>query len=183
MRVTRVVVLPAAPVLLPEHAGLTDPVPDLRTAARTALAPLAGHAVGLLAEPRWGERVGRHLLADAGVSAPGTGTWREADVVVVVGDGSARRGEKAPGHLDPRAHGWDERVEHALAHGDPATLAALDVQEGDELLAAGAGVLRELGTALVAAGREVARADLSYAADPFGVRYWVASWDLAPDVS
>jgi len=55
----------------------------------------------------------------------------------VVADGSARRTEKAPGHLDDRAEGFDAQVEKALAAGDPELLKALDVNLAEALLVGG----------------------------------------------
>ena len=48
-------------------------------------------------------------------------------------DGTARRGEKAPGHLHPDAVSFDERLEAALRAGDTETLATLDPEVGEEL--------------------------------------------------
>jgi hypothetical protein len=95
--------------------------------------------------------------------------------VLAMGDGSARRGEKAPGHLDPAAAGFDARVAAALAAGDPGALAALDPAEGERLLAAGVPVWRAVGAAL--AGRPVV-GRLRYEDAPFGVGYLVAEWHL-----
>lgn len=171
--VATVVVVPTAPLLLPEHAGRADVVPELRAAVRRVVADLFDVAV--LAEPAWGERVAEHLLADAGLREVGLG---EARALLVAGDGSARRAEKAPGHLDERAAPYDAVVEEALREGDAITLASLDTALGAELLAAGAPVLRALGDAVLASGRAVRNAELAYADDPFGVRYWVARWEL-----
>jgi hypothetical protein len=111
--------------------------------------------------------VGPHDLADALSGLPGGAG------VLAMGDGSARRGEKAPGHLDPAAGPFDAAVAAALAAGDTAALAALDPAEGARLLAAGVPVWRAVGTAL--AGRPVT-AHLSYDHAPFGVGYLVAEW-------
>jgi hypothetical protein len=92
--------------------------------------------------------------------------------LLVLGDGSARRTEKAPGYLDPRAAGYDTEVRTALASGDPALLGALDADLGAELLAAGAPVWRAVAP-LLSGGYD---ADLLYAGDPFGVAYFVATW-------
>lgn len=102
--------------------------------------------------------------------------------LLVVGDGSARRTEKAPGHLDPRAEAFDASVEQALASGDPAALMALDADLAHELLAGGASAWT---AAAAAAQTEIRpggtapggwRGELHYAAAPFGVGYFVASW-------
>jgi hypothetical protein len=93
--------------------------------------------------------------------------------VLAMGDGSARRSEKAPGHLDPAAGPFDAAVARALGDGDPAALAALDPAEGERLLAAGVPVWRAVGAAL--AGRSIEGRLLADEA-PFGVGYPVASW-------
>jgi hypothetical protein len=93
--------------------------------------------------------------------------------VLAMGDGSARRTEKAPGALDPAAAPYDAAVAAALAAGDPAALAGLDPAAGERLLAAGVPVWRAVGRAL--AGRPVT-GRLRYDDAPFGVGYLVAEW-------
>ena len=185
MTSTRVVVLPPAPALLPAYGGILDPVPELRRACRSAVAWLTDGAgddgdVAVLADPPdeaarrrgveipLGVRVARALLAKAPlrhVEAPAPADRR----ILVLANGSACRSEKAPGHLDPRAFAYDERIETALRVADNATLATLE----PGLLAAGIPQLRRLGEA----GLAVREADLRYAGDPYGVRYWVATWE------
>lgn len=102
--------------------------------------------------------------------------------LLVVADGSARRTEKAPGHLDDRAEGFDAQVEKALAAGDPELLKALDVHLAEALLVGGITAWRAAG----AAAAKEARADggapagwsgqVHLAAAPYGVGYLVASW-------
>ena len=58
-------------------------------------------------------------------------------VLLVVGDGSARRDAKAPGSLDPRATAFDAAAAAALGSGDPEALLALDAETGRQLLADG----------------------------------------------
>jgi hypothetical protein len=96
--------------------------------------------------------------------------------VLALGDGSARRTEKAPGALDPAAAPFDAVVAAALAAGDAGALAGLDPAEGRRLLAAGVPVWRAVGAAL--AGRPVS-ARLRYDDAPFGVGYLVADWTAA----
>jgi hypothetical protein len=96
--------------------------------------------------------------------------------VLAVGDGSARRTVKAPGHLDGAAGPFDAAVAAALAGGDAAALAALDPGEGERLLAAGTQAWRAVGAAL--AGRHIT-AHLRLDAAPFGVGYLVADWTAA----
>jgi hypothetical protein len=57
--------------------------------------------------------------------------------LLVMGDGSACRSEKAPGYLDPRAEQFDATVAKALAEVDTAALLALDPVLAAELLVAG----------------------------------------------
>ena len=93
--------------------------------------------------------------------------------VLALGDGSARRGVKAPGYLDERAAPFDAAVATALADGDAAALAELDPAEGERLLAAGVPVWRAVGGAL-AGGAMSGRLHADVA--PFGVGYLVADW-------
>jgi hypothetical protein len=64
----------------------------------------------------------------------------------------------------------------ALAEGDAGALAAIDLAEGERLLAAGAATWQAVGAAL--AGRVVV-ATLHLDAAPFGVGYLVADWLVA----
>ncbi len=94
--------------------------------------------------------------------------------LLVMGDGSARRTEKAPGWLDGRAADYDAGVSAALAAGDPASLAlAANPPLGAQLLAAGA-------PAWLAASRLLSggqwSAGVSYDEAPYGVGYLVATW-------
>lgn len=95
--------------------------------------------------------------------------------VLLLGDGSARRSEQAPGYLDPRAFGYDDLVAAALADGDAATLRDLDTGLGRELMVGGRSVFRLLGRI---AGERPVTAALDYRDDPFGVSYFVARWSI-----
>jgi hypothetical protein len=106
------------------------------------------------------------------IGAPGP--W----ALLVLGDGSARRGVKAPGYDDPRAARFDDRVAQALATADTETLLALDPGLSTELMVAGRTPWQVLAAAVRAAGGPW-RADLSYSAAPHGVAYFVSSWEPA----
>lgn len=142
--------------------------------------------------PPLGVRVARELLAGLDLPAPvdlvvpfDARPDEVADVarqlrelgsgrsgVLVLGDGSARRGEKAPGHLDERSFEADRRIAEALATGDPGPLAELDARLAEELLIAGRAVWQVLAAAV---DRPPDRAT-AQAEDPFGVLYHVALW-------
>ena len=166
MTVTRVALVPGCLALLPDYASLHDPVAELRAACLAAVAWL-GEDVRIVAGAQ-GTRVATSLLAEVGASAVSSGAAH-----LIVGNGSARRSEKAPGHLDPRAAGFDEALAASLTKPDADTLGALDLGLADEVwadvgpIAESADLLRTAGTVAV-----------DYDDDPYGVRYWVARWTV-----
>ena len=94
-------------------------------------------------------------------------------VLIVMGDGSARRSSAAPGYLDDRAEIFDTQVAAALRGGDSVALSAIDAQIGAELLAAGVPAWHA--AAVLLQGRQH-DAQLLYADAPYGVGYFVAAW-------
>ncbi len=191
-----VLVLPSPPALLPPRS-VVDPVAELRAACLRAVAALPPQQpVIVLATPvskanadrgitePLGHRIARALLGevefDPQLALPyAAAALLELDdpaTLLVMADGSARRGEKAPGHLHPDAIAFDDRIESALRSGDAATLAALDPELGEELWCEGVPAFRVLGE--VARDRHVS-AEVSYADAPYGVAWWVARWDLS----
>ena len=189
-------VLPTPRALLPPFSR-HDAVAELRQACAEAVAEVVTMAapVWVVAAPvssddrsrgidvPLGHRVAQHLLSGVGASpnlleasSDAVETLRSADgVLLVMGDGSARRHEKAPGHLHPDAVTFDKDVQTALETGDAAVLAGLDTDRAAELWCAGVPALRVLGE--LAVGRRVA-AEVTYADAPYGVAWWVARWDL-----
>ncbi len=166
-----VALVPGVPALLPEYAGIEDPVADLRAACRAAVG-LLGPRV-LVVAPRGasggaGARVARHLVAEAGASVCAEG---DATGVLVVGNGSAKRTLKAPGHFDERAEAFDEALRAALLAPDPAALAAIDPTLAEDLWADVDGI-RALGRLLDERALPTVHCD----AAPFGVQYWVLTW-------
>ncbi len=93
--------------------------------------------------------------------------------LLVMGDGSARRSERAPGFFDPRAEPYDDQVTAALADADAAWLARLDPKLSADLLVAGRAAWQVLAGA---AGGGTYRGHLHCAVAPYGVCYLVASW-------
>ena len=126
------------------------------------------------------------LLEAAGWTGPTTGyacdpqgslpadlTIDVPTALLVMGDGSARRTEKAPGWLDARAAGFDAAVATALAAGDVDALAATDLPLAADLLAAGAPAWTAAAGLL---GGTTWTTRLSYDDAPYGVGYLVATW-------
>lgn len=99
--------------------------------------------------------------------------------MLVMGDGSACRSVRAPGHFDERAEEYDRGVAAALAGGDHQGLAALDADVSAELSVAGRGAWQVLAGGAAAAVKESGRkfvSELLYDEAPYGVGYFVASW-------
>jgi hypothetical protein len=131
--------------------------------------------------------IGAWLLRDAfgphhGALGYSTGPDAEIDIrgmgsdtplsLLVMGDGSARRGPTAPGYLDERAEAFDAGVARALRTGDAAGL-RVDLGLADELLASGAAAWNATARLLDGGTFD---AELLYDAAPYGVGYLVAAW-------
>jgi hypothetical protein len=149
--------------------ALPDPAPLSLTSALGAW---------LLTRVGW---EGERLAVEVAPSAPDT----ELDVIgagladgvptvlLVVGDGSAARSDRAPASLHPDAERFDASVAAALAGGEPAALAGLDRDVATAVSAAGRPAWRV--AAAAAAGSAYDAALLADAA-PLGVGYLVARW-------
>jgi hypothetical protein len=93
--------------------------------------------------------------------------------VLAMGDGPGRRARGVPGAADAAADRYDEQVAAALAAPSPRALAALDPAQDGDLFVAGRAAWQVLAGA---AGQDDFDAALEYAAAPFEVTYYVASW-------
>jgi hypothetical protein len=165
MSPTRVALVPGVPALLPSYSSIDDPVAELRAACLEVVAEL-GPRVRVLASDA-GLRAARALLAEVGAEE----VTDDPTGVLVVGNGSAKRTPKAPGHFDDRAEVFDDDLRRALLEPRPAALRALDEQLAEEMWADVVAV-RALGDLLTPA----VRAEVSYDDAPFGVQYWVIRW-------
>lgn len=125
-------------------------------------APVEGLGVGEPLEPERCAEVGRELAAGP-----------ERLALLVMGDGSACRSLKAPGHHDERAAAFDAAAARALGGANTAALAALDAGLARTLRAAGRSGWQVLAGAAEGAGLA---GRLLYDAAPYGVGYFVASW-------
>jgi len=159
--VTRVALVPPVLALLPEYAGLEDPVAELRAVALDAVGWL-GRDVTVLGDDQ-AQRVAADLLGR---------TRREGDEpsYLVMGNGSARRTDASPGPYDERAVPFDDELGRALRSGDTAALAAVDPELARELWACVEPISE------IARLSSLSSAQVDYDAAPFGVQYWVMRW-------
>ncbi|MEU6076466.1 hypothetical protein [Micromonospora sp. NPDC047074] len=130
--------------------------------------------------PRFAEAVAADATGEE-CAALGAELARRAEgrtALLVLGDGSACRGEKAPGYDDPRARPYDEGVARALAGADADALLGLDPALSAELRVAGRAPWQVLAGAVRATGGAW-RGELHHAAAPYGVTYLVATWEPA----
>jgi hypothetical protein len=156
-----------------------------RPAERPVLPPAPGIGAYLLDQAGYhGERLIWSVSADepvAGCRKLGAdlagGSTRTA--LLTIGDGSARRGPRAPGHFDERAAAFDAEAERAVRAGDLTALLDLDPALARELMATGRPAWQVLAGALE--GMAGLAAEVQYAGDPFGVAYLVAT--LRPSTS
>ncbi len=151
-----IALVPGVPALLPSYSSVQDPVADLRAACAEAVGRL-GPRVRVRASGPSGARVAAALVAAAGASVVESGETG----VLVVGNGSATRTEKAPGHLDERAADFDAALRR--------TFAGIDADLAAELWA---------DTACLGDLPPLGEAEVLYDDAPFGVQYWVAVWTL-----
>lgn len=191
-------VLASSPDLVVAVAAYDEAASGFRGEPADRQAPALGHAVLLSLLPDDAEVTLVTVAPDATAEqAAELGAQLAARAkrvgLLVAGDSSARRSLKAPGYYDARAAGFDAVAERAFATGDAAALLALDPGEAADLLVAGRAAWQVLAGAMAdpttgaaagpttgaAAGPSI-RAQLDFAADPFGVRYVVARW--SPDL-
>ena len=168
--------VPDAPA--PDNPAPDNPAPD-NPAARPALPPGPGIGAYLLDQAGYrGERLIWSVSADepvagcrklgADLAGRDTGT-----ALLVIGDGSARRGPRAPGHFDERAAAFDAEAERAVRAGDVRALLDLDPGLARDLMATGRPAWQVLAGALE--GCTSLSVEVPYAGDPFGVAYLVAT--------
>lgn len=93
--------------------------------------------------------------------------------LLAMGDGPGRRARGIEAKPDHAADRYDAQVAAALADADPVALAALDPGQDGDLFVAGRAAWQVLAGA---AAREPFDAELRYAATPFEVTYFAASW-------
>jgi hypothetical protein len=142
----------------------------LHRAPGRSVDPVRYQAVAFDAPPAECARLGERVAGP-----PPAGGGRRVGLLVM-GDGSACRTQKAPGYLDERAAPYDAEAARALGRADAAALAALDPGLSRELQAAGRAAWQVLAGAAGAGGFD---AELLADEAPYGVGYLVASWARA----
>lgn len=154
-----VALVPGVLALLPSYASIEDPVADFRAACLQAVRQLGPRVRVVASEATGGS--GRRVAAALvrAVGADVTVSETESTGVLVVGNGSATRTEKAPGHFDPRAEAFDDGLRADLGSADPTLAAALWAD-----------------VAALALLPPLSEGEVLFDAAPFGVHYWVAIW-------
>lgn len=165
----------ADPLLQAGPDGSGEPVPTSLLVARH----LAGAVSQELraAEALWPEALWVTVAPEAAVAYGRTLARDDAPIgLVLVADGAACHGPKAPRGEDARAADYDEAVCRALDSGDPRAMASLDRALGRELSAEGAGLWPLLAAATAGTSGPRWRADLRWRGAPYGVGWFVATW-------
>jgi hypothetical protein len=192
--------VPNPPLLLPGMTGgPVGEVAELRSAcllavgrmllANPATVVIVGGVREVESDPPLSVTVGRMLLSEAGFSGivvesliavdasaaecAAQGAALDAEGLLMMADGSARRTLKAPGYLDPRANPYDESMLALLAAADWAGVLQQDVRLAAELLVAGRASWQVAAGALRST---LLQAVVHYEKDPFGVWYPVLSY-------
>lgn len=163
----RDVVVPALVEGQRTDRDLPTPIMVARYLASRDLAAHPQHG-DLWASARW--------ITTSGSDAAVLGAKLQADgarvALILVTDGAACHGPKAPRAEDVRAQEYEDGVCAALASGQPGRLAQVDVDLGAELGATGPQVWPLLVTA---AGGDMI-GEVLWAGAPYGVGWAVASW-------
>jgi len=161
---------PFAPGVVSGYSGAGGGAPD--GAGRGFGLPLS-LGLGVMLLDQGGYRGPRRLIAVGQDEPTGTCAALGAELasgaartgLLVMGDGSARRSLKAPGHLDPRAEPFDAQVERAVRTGRPGALLGLDETLARDLMVTGRSAWQVLagampgGTGADGAGADGAGAD------------------------
>jgi hypothetical protein len=161
--------LAPAPGRQPRPTALPVPLAVGRSALAAHSVPRSLQGIEHRARVDLCVRLGRQIAARPGRTA-----------LLAVADGSARRGKKAPGYLDPRAKDLDACITAALDAADPGALLALDPPLCEDLLVAGRAAWQVMAGACDGTSW---LGQTLYSADPFGVQYTVVTWTRArPDM-
>ena len=153
---------------------LPTPLMVARHLAARDIATHPGHA-DLWASARWVTTSGAAATA-LGAELRQNGTHV---ALILVADGAACHGPKAPRAEDARAPAYDGEVCAALASGQPGRLAQIDTDLGHELGATGP----QVWPVLLSAASEGGIGEVLWKGAPYGVGWAVASWHPDPTVA
>jgi len=180
------VVVGGADETRPWDAGLRAHVrPYGTTGGRTVPGLPLSLGVGrrLLDQSGWRGRIEMHAIGwdatpteVAGLAGQLAGR-DERIALLVLGDGSTRRGEQAPGYIDARAFPFDDATGLALAEGDVQALMRMDAGLAQELRVSCRAAFAVIATAVHREGVQP-RATVLFKGDPWGVMYYVATWQM-----
>ncbi|SCE77957.1 hypothetical protein GA0070558_106100 [Micromonospora haikouensis] len=168
--------LPARAVPVAGDAPATADAPTLPLSLAVGAWLLARHRVGVPVDAA--QVAAEATPAELAALAGQVHRHRTRVALLVLGDGSACHGTKAPGYADPLAGTYDEGVAQALAGADAEALLGLDPAVSARLKVAGHAPWQVLADAARAAGGDW-RGDLTYHDAPYGVAYFVATWEPA----
>jgi hypothetical protein len=147
--------------------GSTGTVPSALGVGAWLLGEACGALSRVLHSVSVNEPVGRCASLGAELAS-----LRARVALLVMADGSARRGLTAPGYLDERSAGFDAMVQDAVGAGQLDALLDIDPALARDLMATGRPAWQVLAGAL--AGHKVS-SEIRYCDDPYGVAYLVAS--------
>jgi hypothetical protein len=175
-----VVIGPAAATWVWDGAGRLNPSVFAPAIASTGTgSPPLALGLGAMLLDQAGYR-GRRVLQAVGQDEPGSGCVRlgaelaatdARTALLVMGDGSAWRSPRAPGHRDSRAAAFDAEVERAVRAGELDALQRLDQTLARDLMVTGRPAWQVLSGAMDSLAPA---AEVLYYDDPFGVTYLVA---------
>lgn len=154
-----------------DDRALPTPLMVARHLANRDVAAHPEHAA-LWASARW--------ITTSGTDATALGEQLRGDGtrigLILVADGAACHGPKAPRAEDSRAPAYEDAVCAALASGQGARLAQIDADLGRELGA----TLPEVWPVLLAAADGDWIGELAWRGEPYGVGWAVAAWRRSP---
>lgn len=180
--IERIVFLPMPPILNPNIEGnAAIELDELRAAIDAVISEAVADtdSVAVLGTDEATE-IAQYLLSRVtpgveGLAADLTTEPEDATALLVMGDGTAKRTEKAPGYIDERAESFDRKVREILESAQLADLATLDQELAEELWVAGIAPWKSVGTWIIESETCWQLRQFHFE-DPYGVAYFVAGF-------
>lgn len=185
--IERIVFLPMPPLLFSAVAGnAASELDELRAVINSALTEAVAEtaSIAVLGTDE-GQEIAEYLLSQVPGGPTGSPTDladepADSTVLLVMGDGTAKRTEKAPGYIDDRAAGFDDQIREIFESGELAKLADLDEELGHNLWVAGIEPWRLVGSWITESETSWQLKQFHFE-DPYGVAYFVASFARRAD--